>query len=81
MKRTSTTIRCVPRFGYDSTDVRMLDVDVPDSEESSLHEALSTWFTAHGIADAVFAVEMDEDGYFAIVNDEAFSANWGERLL
>lgn len=82
MRKTATTVRCMPRFGYDFTEVRTLDVDLPrDAEEQDLHEVLTTFFVAHGISDAVYDVKMDEYGFMAIINDEAYEGEWGTPLL
>ncbi len=82
MKRVATSIRCVPRFGYANTEVRMLDVGISaDAEEADTREALMAWFSAHGIADAVYDVQFGDDGLMAIINDEAFDADWGNPLL
>ena len=82
MRKTATTIRCVPRYGYASTDVRMIDLDIVDgAEEEELLEAVRFWFASRGIADAVYDVAVDDDGYFIIVNDEAYAHTWGTSLL
>jgi hypothetical protein len=82
MRKTATTIRCVPRFGYDHTQVRTVDVDLSaHAEEQELTLVLQIWFANRGIADAVYAIEHDDNGYFAIINDEAFESAWGEPLL
>lgn len=82
VKKVSTRVRCVPRFGYDNTQVREIDIDVENShDDSELREALRMWFESRGIDDALFDLEVDDNGYFAIVNDEAFAAKWGTPLL
>ncbi|MFH1748584.1 MAG: hypothetical protein ABIG44_16235 [Planctomycetota bacterium] len=82
MKKIATTIRCVPRFGYANTEVRTVDLDVArDAEETELYEALRYWFMTHGIVDAVYDTDVDDNGYFAIINDEAYSHKWGTPLL
>lgn len=82
MRRTLTTIRCVPRFGYEGTEVRTIDVEtIDDIRPEELTRALNEWFARKGVADAVFAVDYDDDGIFAIVNDEAYAAVWGKSLL
>ncbi len=82
MKRTATTIRCVPRYGYPGTEVRVVDLDLPeDLEDEALLEALRFWFTLRGLPQAVYDLGVDDDGYFAIVNDEAYSHPWGAPLL
>lgn len=82
MRKTLTTIRCIPRFGYDYTEVRTIDVELIDeSDESELLTTLRTWFAQRGIADAVFDLDVDDDGFFAIINDEAFQHSWGQVLL
>lgn len=81
MTRTGTVIRCVPRYGYDFAEVRSVEIDVPrDASEADVHSALERWFAAIGIADAVFAVETDDHGLFAIINDEAYHTRWGKSL-
>ena len=81
-ERTATTIRCVPRYGFVNTQVRTIDLDVPTSaEERELLELLRYWFASRGIADAVYDIDVDDSGYFAIVNDEAYLHDWGTRLL
>jgi hypothetical protein len=81
MKRTLTQIRCVPRFGYDHTSVRLIEVDTPAANHEALMDALRNWFAMRGMTDAVFALDFDDDGAFAIVNDEAFHHEWGESVL
>jgi hypothetical protein len=75
-------IRCVPRYGYEKTEVRTIDLDVPqDADPSQLREAVYFYFAARGISDAVYDVGVDDDGYFAVINDEAYDAQWGRPLL
>jgi hypothetical protein len=82
MERILTTIRCVPRFGYEYTNVRTVDIDVVDAnDEQELFNALTLWFNARNIPDAVYDIDVDDDGFFAIVNDEAFRQNWGTPIL
>ncbi len=82
MKRTLTTLRCVPRFGYDFTEVRTVDLDIEaDADELALEHALRDYFAQRGIVDAVFGIAADDSGFFAIINDEAYHHDWGERLL
>jgi hypothetical protein len=82
MKRTLTTIRCVPRYGYDFASVRTVDLDLPEGwDDDDLKPILETWFGQRGIADAVYAVEVDDDGFFAVINDEVFHVAWGEELF
>jgi len=82
MKRIATTIRCVPRFGYENTEVRVVELDLPhDADEQELQEALSFWFSSRGIADAVYDIQLDDNGYFAVVNDEAYRQPWGTPVL
>jgi hypothetical protein len=82
MKKTALMIRCVPRYGFDRTEVRTIDLDVPrDASEEQLREALQFYFAARGISDAVYDLEVDANGYFAVINDEAYEARWGTPLL
>ncbi|MBL8880869.1 MAG: hypothetical protein JNG88_17280 [Phycisphaerales bacterium] len=82
MRRVATTVRCVPRFGYAGTNVRTVDLDLPSgAEPEALQTTLEAWFNRRGIADAVFSIDVDDDGYFAVVNDEAYDADWGTPLL
>ena len=82
MKRTATTIRCVPRYGYENTEVRLVDLDLPhDAEEQELYQALLYWFSSRGITNAVYDMQADDDGYFAIINDEVYHVPWGKPLL
>lgn len=82
MRRMTTTIRCVPRYGYDFAEVRTVDLDLPEGwEDSDLRVVLSHWFANHGVDSALYDVDVDDDGYFAIVNDEAYQVQWGEPLL
>ncbi len=82
MKRIATTVRCVPRFGFENTDVRTIDVDVAeDAGLPELREALERWFAQRGIADALYDLQYDHNGVFAIINDEAFAENWGTPLV
>ncbi len=75
-------IRCVPRFGYDNTEVRTIDLDVSQhAEEEELRHAVYFYFAARGISDAVYDVAVDDDGWFAIINDEAYDNAWGTPLL
>jgi len=82
MRKTLTTIRCVPRYGYDHTQVRVVDVELHDvANAEELRGALELWFAQRGIADAVYDIAVDDNGYFAVVNDEAYYAQWGEKVL
>lgn len=82
MKKTALTIRCVPRYGYDNTEVRAVDVGVSHrAPEPELRQALYFYFAARGIQDAVYDIDVDDDGYFAVINDEAYEIPWGEPLL
>ncbi len=81
-KRTATEIRCVPRYGFAETEVRTVDLDLPACDDAfALRDALDFFFSSHGISDAVYAVEVDDDGYFAVINDEAYEHAWGRPLL
>ena len=81
MRKTALMIRCVPRFGFDNTEVRMIELDVAaDAEGDELQVALEVYFSARGIADAVYDVKVDDYGWFAVVNDEAYEAQWGTPL-
>jgi hypothetical protein len=82
MRKTLTTVRCVPRFGYGYADVRTIDLDLLDStDEHELLAALQSWFAQRGIADAVYDIATDDDGYFAVINDEAYEEEWGVTIL
>jgi hypothetical protein len=82
MKKTALMIRCVPRFGYDRTEVRTIDLDLPhDADEETLRDALTFYFAARGIGDALYDITADDNGFFAVVNDEAFEVQWGTPLL
>ncbi len=52
-----------------------------EAEERELYEALHYWFMSRGIADAVYGLEYDDNGYFAIINDEAFDSRWGKSIF
>ncbi len=82
MKKTALMVRCVPRYGFERTEVRTVDVDVPRSaNEEQLREALEFYFAARGISDAVYDIDVDADGFFAVINDEAYEIKWGTPLL
>ena len=82
MKRTATTIRCVPRYGYEHTNVRTIDVDLEErADERELLAALRLWFAQRGLADAVYDIAVDDNGFFAVINDEAYTAEWGTPLV
>jgi hypothetical protein len=82
MKRTLTTVRCVPRFGYDHAQVRTVDLELPEGwDDELLQSVLSSWFAQRGIAEAVYSIEAADDGFFAVINDEAFHEEWGEPLF
>jgi hypothetical protein len=82
MRKILTTLRCVPRFGYEQTEVRTVDLEVLDAaDERQLLEALRLWFAHRGIPDAVYDIAVDDNGFFAIINDEAYARNWGEPVL
>jgi len=82
MRRTLTTIRCVPRYGYADTEVRTVDLELADpSDHEEVQRAMERWFGDRGLADAVYDVDWDDSGVFVIINDEAYSAEWGARLL
>ncbi len=82
VKRTLTTIRCVPRYGFEHTQVRTVDIDLTDpDDEAEMLRMLRTWFDSIGVSDAVYDIAVDDDGFFAIVNDEAYHQDWGAPLL
>jgi hypothetical protein len=71
----------VPRFGYEYTQLRLVDLDVSEhAEAEEIMNILRLWFASRGIADAVFDLDRDDEGWFAIINDEAFEREWGEHL-
>ena len=81
MTRVVTNIRCVPRYGYDYTEVRTVDLELPAGfDDAHLHRVLNRWFAQRGIEQAVFAIDVDDDGYFAVINDEAYQQPWGIPL-
>ncbi len=82
MKRVVTTVRCVPRYGYANTEVRTIELDLsedPDGDE--VKAAMDIWFAQRGIADAVYDVHTDDNGFFAVINDETYDREWGTALL
>ena len=82
MRKTLTTVRCVPRYGFEYAQVRTLDLDLLDeSDQEELRAALEAWFAARGIPDALYDVAVDDHGFFAVINDEAYRHDWGEALL
>ena len=82
MKKTALMIRCVPRCGFDSTEVRTVDLDVPQSsDEEQLRYALDSYLRACGVDQAVYDIAVDDDGFFAVINDEAYDFEWGTPLL
>ena len=82
MKKTALMIRCVPRYGFDNTEVRTVDLDLPrDADEETLREALTFYFAGRGISDALYDITVDDDGFFAVINDEAYAFHWGTPLL
>ena len=81
MRRTLTNVRCVPRYGYDYAQVRTVELDLPESwEEGELRTVLGVYFSSRGIESAIYDIDADDDGFFAIINDEAYQAEWGETL-
>jgi len=82
MKKVATTIRCVPRYGFDHAEVREVDLDLQhDADEHELHAALDYWFATQGIADAIYGLDVDDNGYFAIINDDVYDHSWGKPIL
>lgn len=82
MRKTLTTIRCVPRFGYDYAQVRTIELDRIDAaSEEELLATLREWFALCGMPDAVFGTDVDDYGIYAIINDEAYQTEWGMPLL
>jgi hypothetical protein len=82
MRKTLTTVRCVPRYGFEHTEVRTIDLELRDvADEHELLAALQTWFNQRGIADAVYGIDVDDDGFFGIINDEAYQEQWGEAVF
>ncbi len=80
--RTLTTIRCVPRYGYDYAEVRTVDLELPEEfDESRLAATLERWFAQRGVESAVYDIQADDNGFFAVVNDEAYQSSWGKPLL
>lgn len=81
-KRTALLMRCIPRFGYQNTEVRMIDLDVsPESQMRDIWQRVNVYFAARRIHDAVYDVGVDNDGYYAVINDEAFGQDWGKPVL
>jgi hypothetical protein len=59
-----------------------VDLDLPhDSSEATLHDALTFFFASQGISDAVYDIDADNYGFFAVINDEAYEFDWGTPLL
>jgi hypothetical protein len=82
MRKTLTTVRCVPRYGYEYAQVRTVDIELLDvADERELLAALRTWFAQRGVADAVYGLATDDNGHFAIINDEAYQEDWGEPIF
>lgn len=82
MRKTATTIRCIPRYGFDDTQVRTIELDAPlHAGERGLRHVLDYYFTSRGVADAVYALDVDDYGYYAIINDEAYAHDWGTPLI
>ena len=80
MKRVLTAIRCVPRLGLSGTQLRILELDVPEeATEQELLAVLRQWFAQRGLADAVYDVQVDRDGLLAVINDDAFEQAWGAQ--
>lgn len=81
-RRVQTKVRCVPRFGYEFAQVREIDVDVENGHDDvELRSAVESYFAARGLSEALYDLEVDDNGYFAIVNDEAFHDEWGTSLF
>jgi hypothetical protein len=82
MRKLATAVRCVPRFGYENTEVRTVDVDLPrDADENDFRDALTGYFASRGIEDAVYDISVDDYGFFAVINDEVYESRWGKALL
>ncbi len=82
MRKTVTTIRCLPRFGYDHAQVRTIDLDLCDcSNVRELAATLREWFTLRGMPEALFDTGADDYGFYAIINDEAYYEEWGTPVL
>lgn len=82
MKKLALMVRCVPRFGYANTEVRSIDLEASHEPElEDLRRAIEFFFSSRGIADAVFDVNVDNDGYFAVINDEAYERDWGRPIF
>jgi hypothetical protein len=81
-KSTATLIRCVPRFGYSDTEVREIELNLPSgADEAELRVVLDRWFEAQGIEEALYDIAVDEDGFYAVINDEAYDDKWGTPLV
>ena len=82
MRKTLTTVRCVPRYGFEHAQVRTIDLDlVEPSNERELLATLQTWFAQRGIPDAVYDIDVDDNGFFAVINDEVYHQEWGAPVL
>jgi hypothetical protein len=82
MRKTATTIRCVPRYGLNDTQVRTIELDAPlHAGERDLRHVLEFFFASRGVADAVYDIDVVDYGYFAIINDEAYEYEWGTPLI
>lgn len=82
MRSVLTTIRCVPRLGCDFTQVRTIELGIaPGCQEMDVRDALAAWFGDRGLDEVVYDVTLDDDGYCAVINDEAYYKEWGVPLL
>lgn len=82
MRSVMTSIRCVPRLGCDFTQVRTIELGVaPGYGELDVRDALTAWFADRGLEEVVYDVGVDNDGYYAVINDEAYYEEWGAPLL
>lgn len=82
MRSVLTTIRCIPRLGYNYTDVRTIELALATgSSEAEAHDALASWFADRGMPEAVYDLNLDDEGFCAVINDETYQHEWGAPLL
>ncbi|MDX2201081.1 MAG: hypothetical protein SF069_19170 [Phycisphaerae bacterium] len=72
----------MPRVGLEHTEVREIEVDCDQPHDDEfLRESIERFFSRRGLGEALYDLEVDDNGYFAVVNDEAYQQSWGTSLF
>ena len=83
MRKTVTTIRCVPRYGYGHAQVRAVDLELYDAadEKRAAQRARALVRPARHRRTPSLTSRWTTTGFFAVINDDAYLDSWGEAIF